>query len=108
MTRWMIGLLDAQVAAARARGEFDDLPGHGKPLELDDLTGLDADQRFDALLLRSMGEVAPEVALIRSVRASRALIQQSRPGPERDALEAGLKARVVELAAALKARRTPG
>jgi hypothetical protein len=105
MTRWMVGLLDAQVAAARARGDFDNLPGSGKPLDLDDLTGLDAEQRFDALLLRSVGEIAPEVALIRSVRARRALIDQSRVGPERAALETGLQAQIVELKAALKTRR---
>jgi hypothetical protein len=106
MTRWMIGLLEAQVAAARARGDFDGLPGRGEPLELDDLAGLDAEQRFDALLLRSVGEVAPEVALIRSVRARRALIEQSHAGPERVKLELALKAEIAELSAALKARRS--
>jgi hypothetical protein len=106
MTRWMIGLLDAQVAAARARGDFDNLSGHGKPLELDDLTGLDAEQRLEALLLRSVGEVAPEVALIRSIRAKRESISQGDAGPERAATEAALRAQVRELGLALKARRT--
>jgi hypothetical protein len=105
MTRWVVGLLDAQVAAARARGDFDSLSGHGKPLELDDMAGLTAEQRFEALLLRSVGEVAPEVALIRSIRAGRERIARSGTGPERAVLETAQRAQVIELRAALKARR---
>jgi hypothetical protein len=106
MTRWMMGLLDAQVAAARARGDFDNLLGRGKPLELDDLAGLDAQQRFDVLLLRSMGEVAPEVALIRSIRARRARITASGSEPERADLARSLEAEVIELTKVLRARKT--
>jgi hypothetical protein len=105
MTRWTVGLLDAQVAAARARGDFDNLPGHGKPLELDDLAGLDGEQRFEALLMRTVGEVAPEVALIRSIRAARERIAESGSGPERTAMETAQRAQVAALGAALKARR---
>ena len=105
MTSWAHGLLDAQVAAARARGDFDHLPGRGKPLELDELAGLDAEQRLEALLLRTVGEVAPEVALIRDIRKRRATIERTAAGPERSALETALQAQIVELTATLKARR---
>ena len=105
MTRWMMGLLDAQVSAARVPGDFDHLPDHGKPLTLDDMAGLDAEQRFDILLLRSLGEIAPEMSLIRSVRANRARVRQCLSGPERATLEAALQAEVSELTVALKARR---
>jgi hypothetical protein len=70
-------LCDAQVRAARERGEFDHLPGHGKPLVLDDLDHLPAAQRFEALLLRNAGEVSATVSLVREIRALRAQIQHS-------------------------------
>ncbi len=105
MTRWTVGLLDAQVAAARARGDFDNLSGYGKPLEPDAFAGLSGEQRFEALLLRTMGEVAPEVALIRSIRAARQQIESS-SAQDRAGLERAQQVRVLELGAALKARRT--
>ncbi|HEX5659508.1 MAG TPA: DnaJ family domain-containing protein [Polyangiales bacterium] len=106
MTRWIVGLLDAQVAIARERGAFEDLPGRGKPLEVDDLAGLSAEQRFDVLLARSLGEVAPEVAMIRSIRAGRQRISQLAPSSEKAELETALRTQVSALAAAVKARRS--
>ncbi|MET0285298.1 MAG: DnaJ family domain-containing protein [Polyangiales bacterium] len=105
MTRWIVGLLDAQIAAARARGDFEDLPGRGQPLVLDDLEGLTGEQRFEALLLRSVGEVAPEVALIRGLRARRQRMVDADSAPARAVLEGEQRAQLVELIAALEARR---
>jgi hypothetical protein len=107
MTRWMRSLADAQIDAARMRGDFDNLRGKGKPLELDELDGLSAEQRFEALLLRSLGEVAPELALIRAIRTGRAQLATCAEPLERKRLEGVLGAQVSELTAALKARRNP-
>ena len=92
-----VRLLDAQVRAARERGAFDDLPGHGKPLELELLSGLTPDQRFEALLLRSCGEVLPEVTLLREIREGRARLGRCESAAEREALVLVLRAKAAEV-----------
>lgn len=64
-------IVEARIRAALANGTLDDLPGAGKPLELDDFPGLTPEARMEALLLRTLGEVSEEVLLLREIRADR-------------------------------------
>jgi len=100
-------VIDAQVQAARERGDFEHLAGHGKPLEEDPLQGLTPEQRTEALLMRTLGEVLPEVSLTREIRALRQRLSLADvPSAERAALSASLTRKVDELREALKARKT--
>ena len=99
-------LVEAQIQAARMRGDFDNLPGHGKPLDLDDLPGLTPEQRFEALLLRGAGELAVEVLLAREIRECREALEQATSAEEREHVRTTLDAKLDELAVALKARRS--
>jgi hypothetical protein len=101
-------VLDAQVRAARERGEFDQLPGHGKPLQLDDLDHLPSEQRLAALVMRSMREVPVALSLVREIRSLRKTINQSQCDQERERLLALLQNKLTELAAALKVERLDG
>jgi len=56
-------LAEQKLAAAIAAGEFDDLPGAGKPLELEDLSQVDEDLRAGYLLLKSAHVLPEEMAL---------------------------------------------
>jgi len=53
--------IDAIVARAIANGELDNLPGHGKPLNLDDEAGVPEDMRMTFRIMRNSGIVPPEV-----------------------------------------------
>jgi hypothetical protein len=44
-----------------ARGEFDDLPGHGKPLPPDEFSRVPGDLRMGYRLLRNADAVPPEL-----------------------------------------------
>jgi hypothetical protein len=98
-------LVEARIREARERGAFDDLPGQGQPLHLDDLNGLTPEQRFEALLLRSCGEVSPEVALLREIRACREALVSCQVESERERLRGELRRKAVELSELLKERR---
>jgi hypothetical protein len=98
-------LLDAQVRAARERGEFDHLPGHGKPLALDDLDHLPPAQRFEALLLRNAGEISIARVLVREIRALRAQIEASGCEQDRERASSAIRAKLGELQAQLKSER---
>jgi hypothetical protein len=54
-------LAESKIQAAMARGDFDDLPGRGKPLPLEDLSRVPAELRMGFKLLRNAGCLPPEL-----------------------------------------------
>jgi len=57
-----------------ARGEFDNLPGKGKPLVQEDLSGVPEELRMAYKILKNAGCVPPEVELTNDVASLRRLI----------------------------------
>jgi hypothetical protein len=91
-------LVELMIREARARGEFDDLPGQGAPLAPDESDKLPPEQRFAALVLRSSGEVSEEISLLREIRELRAALTRAEDPAERERLAAELRARADTLA----------
>lgn len=56
-------LVDERIREAIAAGLFDRLPGAGKPLEFEDLSGVPEDLRAGYILLKSAGALPEELAL---------------------------------------------
>lgn len=56
-------LAETKLREAQAAGLFDDLPGHGKPLELEDLSRVPEDLRASYCLLRGANVLPEELAL---------------------------------------------
>ncbi|PMS23686.1 DUF1992 domain-containing protein [Trinickia dabaoshanensis] len=61
-------LVEQRIAAAAARGEFDDLPGAGAPQELDDDLLVPEEVRVANRILKNAGFVPPAVEQLRSLR----------------------------------------
>ena len=55
-------LAEQRIEEAQARGEFDHLPGAGKPLEFEDDSAVPEDLRMAYKVLRNAGFVPPEIA----------------------------------------------
>ena len=56
-------LVEARIGEAIERGELDDLPGAGKPLELDDDRHVPEELRVGYRILKNAGCVPPELEL---------------------------------------------
>lgn len=54
-------LVEQRIAEAVARGEFDNLPGAGKPLEFDDDPLVPEDERLAVRIMKNSSFVPPEV-----------------------------------------------
>jgi hypothetical protein len=67
-------LADSKIAAAMSRGAFDDLPGRGRPLALDDMSRVPRDLRSGFKLLRNAGCLPPELEARREVARLGALL----------------------------------
>lgn len=56
-------LAESRIEEALQRGDFDALPGAGRPLELDDLSRVPAELRAGYLVLKSAGFLPEEMEL---------------------------------------------
>lgn len=59
---WLVDeLAEQHIQQARQKGEFDNLPGYGKPLALDDDSAVPEELRVGFRLLKNSGYLPPEL-----------------------------------------------
>ena len=78
--------VDAIVARAIANGEMDNLPGQGKPLNLDDESGVPEDMRMAYRVMKNAGIVPPEVEAMKRLAKLREQLAVETDPAERDRL----------------------
>lgn len=59
----MSWLVEQRIQESMSNGEFGDLPGHGKPLDLEDLSGVPEELRMSFKIMKNSGLVPEEVSL---------------------------------------------
>jgi hypothetical protein len=72
-------LADAHIEAAAERGEFDDLPGAGRPLGRDEARDVPPELRAGYRLLKNAGFVPPEIEAWREIREVEDLLRVANP-----------------------------
>lgn len=78
---WCIDtLVEQRIAEAQGRGDFDDLPGRGAPLALDDLSLVPEELRAGYLLLKNAGCLPPELAERAEIAQLEQLIREAADG----------------------------
>ncbi|GIL05339.1 MAG: hypothetical protein BroJett031_18590 [Betaproteobacteria bacterium] len=73
-------LVERRIAEAIARGEFDDLPGAGRPLALDNEPLIPEEVRVAHRILKNAGFVPPELEQIAEVNRLLAAVERSELG----------------------------
>ncbi|QDF95413.1 hypothetical protein CJ010_02020 [Azoarcus sp. DD4] len=68
-------LAEQRIAEALRRGEFDRLPGAGRPLVFDEEPLLSAEQRMANHILKNAGMAPPEIGLRKEIAALRAQLE---------------------------------
>ncbi len=96
-------IVEAQIRQAIARGDFDDLPGVGKPLALEDDALVPEELRMAYRILKNAGYVPEEVRLRRDIGHLEQLVARL-DGEE----HAGVVKRLNLLRARLSAQRGAG
>jgi hypothetical protein len=91
-------IAESRIQDAIARGELRDLPGAGRPLQLDDDSAIPEELRAAYRLLKNAGFLPPELQLRRELREAEQLLQQLPPG-ERSRARARLELLQLRLAA---------
>jgi hypothetical protein len=70
-------LAERKIAEAVSRGELDDLPGAGRPLELDDDASVPEDLRVAYRILKNAGFVPPEVHQLNRIAELERLLKEN-------------------------------
>jgi hypothetical protein len=79
-------LAEQRIAEAATRGEFDDLPGAGAPLELEDDALIPEELRAAYRLLKNSGYLPPDLEYCRELRDIETLLLQAETGEMRSSL----------------------
>jgi len=95
-------IAEQKILEALARGEFDDLPGAGRRLLLDDDTLVPQDLRLAHRILKNAGFVPPEVEARRRIADLERLLFEGD-----DTLDAAARARAANKLALLRTRIEP-
>ena len=81
---WLIDqLAEQRIRAAAGQGAFDDLPGAGQPLSLDDNAAVPAELRTAYRLLKNAGYLPPELQLRRDIAEAEQLLALAEQAEER-------------------------
>jgi hypothetical protein len=81
---WLIDqLAEQRIREAAAQGAFDDLPGAGQPLSLDDDAAVPEELRSAYRLLKNAGYLPPEVQLRREIGEAGQLLSLAEQAEER-------------------------
>jgi hypothetical protein len=76
-------LVESRIRDAQARGEFDGLPGSGRPLPDEDLTAVPAELRVAFRILKNAGCVPAEVGALRDLDSMIAQLARDEGGEPR-------------------------
>jgi Domain of unknown function (DUF1992) len=85
-------ILDAQRA-----GAFDDLPGKGKPLQLEDMSWVPEDLRIGYHILKNAHVLPPEAELMKDIHTLEDLLKHVEDDGARRALAKSIQAKVIRL-----------
>lgn len=90
-------IAEDKIREAQQRGEFRDLKGRGKPLELDDLSQVPEELRAGYRMLKNAGMIPEEVQLSRDIASLNGLLAACRDEQERSCLNKELSVKRLRL-----------
>src|SRR5262249_51340933 len=89
--------VDEKIREAIGRGEFDNLPGKGKPLDLDAYFAAPEHLRMGYAILKSEGIIPEEMELLRQIEGLQKSLASSTTAMEKKALRQQLSEKLTNL-----------
>ena len=90
-------LAEQRILEAQRKGEFDDLAGKGKPLELADHGDVPEDLRMAYHVLKNANVLPPEAELMKDIRILEDLLKHVEDEGERKSLAKSLQWKMIRL-----------
>jgi Domain of unknown function (DUF1992) len=92
---WRIA--EERIKEAQRAGAFDNLPGKGKPLNLEDLSWVPEDLRIGYLVLKNAHVLPPEAQLLKDIHTIEDLLKYVEDEGERRALAKSIQFKLIRL-----------
>jgi hypothetical protein len=92
---WRIA--EERILEAQRAGAFENLPGKGKPLELEDLSWVPEDLRIGYHILKNAHVLPPEVELLKQIHTLEDLLRYVENESERQAMARSLQEKLIRL-----------
>src|SRR5215510_12335148 len=89
--------VDEKIAEAIARGEFDNLPGQGEPLDLDAYFAMPEHLRMGYSILKNADIITEEIELLRQIEGLKQSLDSSITPTEKKALRKQLSEKLTNL-----------
>ncbi|HEX8186104.1 MAG TPA: DUF1992 domain-containing protein [Blastocatellia bacterium] len=89
-------LVEEKIREAMANGEFDNLPGKGKPLDLDSYFATPEDVRMAYSLLKNTGFIPEEMELLKEINSLKAALDKSSGEDERRQIKKKIDEKVLK------------
>jgi hypothetical protein len=90
-------MAEQRILEAQRNGEFDNLPGKGKPLHLEDLSWVPEDLRIGYKVLKNARVLPPEAELLKDIHTLEDLIKHVEDEGERKALAKSIQWKLIHL-----------
>jgi len=90
-------LAEQRILEAQRKGEFDDLPGKGKPLELEDLSWVPDELRIGYMVLKNAHVLPPEAEILKDIHILEDLLKHVEDDCERKALAKSIQWKMIRL-----------
>jgi len=100
---WQL-IAEGRIQEAFERGEFDDLPGTGKPLDLSDYFRAPAADRMAFSLLKSAGVLPPELELLKEAENLEHALSACRDEQRRARIQEQIQSRRTAFSMAMERR----
>lgn len=68
-------IVEERIRQSQKKGEFDNLAGAGKPLEIEDISSIPEDLRLAYKMLKNADCVPPEIEIKKEIRTTEALLE---------------------------------
>lgn len=92
---WRIA--EERIKEAQRAGAFDNLPGKGKPLDLEDLSWVPEDLRIGYHILKNAHVLPPEAELLKDIHTIEDLLKHIEDEGERRALAKSIQFKLIRL-----------
>ncbi|HEY3167814.1 MAG TPA: DnaJ family domain-containing protein [Candidatus Binatia bacterium] len=90
-------IAEQRILEAQRKGEFDNLPGKGKPLELEDLSWVPEELRIGYHVLKNAHVLPPEAELLKDIHTLDDLLKHVEDEAERRALAKSIQWKMIRL-----------
>lgn len=90
-------IVEERILEAQKAGMFDNLPGRGKPLRLEDQTWVPEDLRMAYHILKNARVLPPEAELLKEIHTIEDLLQYVEDEGERKAMAKSIQWKIIRL-----------